>query len=233
MPAPDPHRPGPRLTRRAALVSVALVGLAGCTPPERGLDRRRREDEPVPDGPQVDPDVAVAAEVLAAATAVLALVRATADRHPALAGRLGPVAVAHEAHTALLDDAVPGEATASPSPAPSGGDAAGSPTASPTGVGTGRTGDTGPTGGAGRTGQGTRPEGEAGVGTDGRDPAVPRSPRRALEQVVTAERDLATRTKQLAFKAQSGAFARVLGSVAASAAQHAALLGATGEAGAP
>lgn len=190
MPAPD--RTGPRLTRRAALVSVAALGLVGCTP-ERGLDRRRREEEPAPVKPRVDPDVAVAAEVLAAETAVLALVRATAERHPALAGRLDPVAATHEAHTALLDDAVPERATAAPSPTASG-------SASPDGSGDPET-------------------------------TVPRNRRLALRQVAAAERDLATRIKQQAFKAQSGAFARVLGSVAASAAQHAALLGPTGEAG--
>lgn len=197
---PAPERPGPRLTRRAALVSVAAVGLVGCTP-ERGLDRRRREEDPAPEEPRVDPDVAVAAEVLAAENAVLAMVRATVERHPALADRLDPVAATHEAHTALLDDAVPEEATAAPSPSASTPvpTASGSPTTS----GSPSPGD---------------PE-----------TAVPRNRGPALRQVAAAEQDLATRTKQQAFKAQSGAFARVLGSMAASAAQHAALLAPTGE----
>lgn len=205
MPTPDRDRPGVRLTRRAALVTAVAVGVAGCTPPERGLDRRRREEEPAPIEPRVDPDVAAAAEVLAAQNAVLALVRATADRHPALAERLEPVVAAHQAHTALLDDAVPEEATAAPSPTPS-------PTTSPGGVAS------------------ADADGEA--DEEGTGPAVPRNPRRALRRLVLAEQDLATRTKQQAFKAQSGAFARVLGSMAASAAQHAAVLGPTGEAGA-
>lgn len=50
---------------------------------------------------------------------------------------------------------------------------------------------------------------------------VPRNPQQALAALVAAERDLATTTKRLAFRAQSGAFARLLGSMAASVAQHA------------
>jgi len=49
---------------------------------------------------------------------------------------------------------------------------------------------------------------------------VPRDPERALVTLATAERGLATTTKRLAFRAQSGAFARLLGSMAASVAQH-------------
>lgn len=211
---PAPERPGPRLTRRAALVSVAAVGLVGCTP-ERGLDRRRRED-PAPVEPRVDPDVAVAAEVLAAENAVLALVRATVERHPALADRLDPVAATHEAHTALLDDAVPEEATAAPTPSAS----APVPAADPS-----------PTASASPTASGSPATPAASVSPSPGDSetAVPRNRGRALQQVAAAEQDLATRTKQQAFKAQSGAFARVLGSMAASAAQHAALLAPTGE----
>lgn len=220
MPTADRDRPGLRLTRRAALVTAVAVGVVGCTPPERGLDRRRREEEPAPVEPRVDPDVAAAAEVLAAQNAVLALVRATAERHPVLAERLAPVVAAHEAHTALLDDAVPEEATAAPSPTPS-------PATSP--------------GAAASDGADGASDGEADAGSDAGSgapdeevtgSAVPRNPRRALRRLVLAEQDLATRTKQQAFKAQSGAFARVLGSMAASAAQHAAVLGPTGEAGA-
>lgn len=214
---PAPERPGLRLTRRAALVSVAAVGLVGCTP-ERGLDRRRREEDPAPVEPRVDPDVAVAAEVLAAESAVLALVRATVERHPALADRLDPVAATHEAHTALLDDAVPEEATAAPSPSASGPAPGPAGEASPTASGS-------PAAPAAPA---------ASVSPSPGDPetAVPRNARRALRQVAAAEQDLATRTKQQAFKAQSGAFARVLGSMAASAAQHAVLLGPTAEGGA-
>lgn len=206
---PAPERPGPRLTRRAALVSVAAVGLVGCTP-ERGLDRRRREEDPAPVEPRVDPDVAVAAEVLAAENAVLALVRATVERHPALADRLDTVAATHEAHVALLDDAVPEEATAAPSPTAS----APVPAASPSPAASGS------------------PAASVSPSPAAPETAVPRNRGRALRQVAAAEQDLATRTKQQAFKAQSGAFARVLGSMAASAAQHAALLAPAAEGGA-
>ena len=212
---PAPERPGPRLTRRAALVSVAAVGLVGCTP-ERGLDRRRREEDPAPEEPRVDPDVAVAAEVLAAENAVLALVRATVERHPALADRLDPVAATHEAHTALLDDAVPEEATAAPSPSTS----APVPAATPSPAASGS-----PT----TSGSPAAPAASGSPSPGDPETAVPRNRGRALRQVAAAEQDLATRTKQQAFKAQSGAFARVLGSMAASAAQHAALLAPTGE----
>jgi hypothetical protein len=55
-------------------------------------------------------------------------------------------------------------------------------------------------------------------------PAVPRDARRAVNRLVGAERALCTATKRHAFAARSGAFARVLGSMAASAAQHAVVL---------
>lgn len=55
---------------------------------------------------------------------------------------------------------------------------------------------------------------------------VPRSPARALARLVAAERTLVSEGKRLAFAAQSGAFARVLGSLAASAAQQAVVLSA-------
>lgn len=55
---------------------------------------------------------------------------------------------------------------------------------------------------------------------------VPRSQGRALDRVVEAERELATVVKRQAFRAESGAFARLLGSMAAAAAQHATVLAA-------
>lgn len=182
MPTPFPATPGPRLTRRAALGAVAGGALAACTPPERGL--RRREGRPEPVEPEVDPDVAVATEALAAQRAIIDLVRSTQERHGSLRKRLAPVLAAHEAHAALLSDAVPVEASPSPSAAPS----------------------------------------TSGSASPDRRTAVPRDRARALEHVVTAEQTLATTTKRHAFKARSGAFARVLGSVAAAAAQHAVLL---------
>lgn len=53
---------------------------------------------------------------------------------------------------------------------------------------------------------------------------VPDSRARAVRLLVAAEQDLTTAAKQHAFKAHSGAFARVLASMAAAAAQNAAVL---------
>jgi hypothetical protein len=54
--------------------------------------------------------------------------------------------------------------------------------------------------------------------------AVPRRPRQALADLAAAEDALALLDKRSAFAAQSGAFARVLASMAAAAAQQAVLL---------
>jgi hypothetical protein len=143
----------------------------------------------------VDPDVAVAAAAVAEQRAVLALLEATRERHPGLAARLAPVIATHEAHVAVLADAVPEDVSIGPSttptpttpPAP----ASSSPAASPA----------------------------------QEEPAVPSRPAAALAAVAEAERDLAAVTKRHAFKAQSGAFARVLGSMAGAVAQHATVLG--------
>ena len=53
---------------------------------------------------------------------------------------------------------------------------------------------------------------------------VPSDPRRAVKRIARREDDLALTDKRSAFAAESGAFARVLASMAASAAQHAAAL---------
>lgn len=193
VPTPSPATPGPRLTRRAALGAVVAGGLVACTPPRRGV--RRREGLPEPVEPEIDPDVAVATEALAAQTVMIELVRATEERHDSLRGRLGPVLAAHEAHAALLSDAVPSEASATPSPPPS------------------------PSPSASGSASATSP-----AAPGDRRTRVPGDPARALRQVVAAEQTLATTTKRHAFRAQSGAFARVLGSMAAAAAQHAVVL---------
>jgi type IV secretory pathway TrbL component len=54
---------------------------------------------------------------------------------------------------------------------------------------------------------------------------VPTSRRRALRAVGAAENELSAQQKQHAFASQSGAFARLLASMAAAAAQQAAVLG--------
>jgi hypothetical protein len=53
---------------------------------------------------------------------------------------------------------------------------------------------------------------------------VPASRRRALRAVGSAENELSAQQKQHAFAAQSGAFARLLASMAAAAAQLSAVL---------
>ncbi len=196
---PTPSRPtaGPRLTRRAALATlVAAVGgiTVGCTSPSD--DRKGRDTAPEPPEPSVDPDVAVAAEALANQREVLALLEATTDRHPRLRAELAPAVDAHRSHAAMLSRAVPYDMPVSPSSSPS---QAPSTSADPS------------------------PEGTASPGAT-TTPAVPGKRGRALAQVVAAERALATSTKRHAFRAQSGAFARLLGSMAAASAQYAVVL---------
>jgi hypothetical protein len=180
----------PRLTRRAALASLVVAagsGVAACTP-DRGPDRRRNA-EPGPVEPEVDPDVALATAALESQTAVVDLIRRTRDRHPSLSVLVAPVLAAHEAHAALLAEAS----------APHG-----APSASPA-----------------RSDVGRSPVPQSPVP---RTP-VPGTPGRALRRLVVAEQELTTAVKQQAFKARSGAFARVLGSMAAASAQNAVVLG--------
>jgi hypothetical protein len=182
---------GARMTRRGALAvaaGLAASAVVGCTPERQ---RRRGEEPPEPVEPEVDPDVVVAAEALANQDQILALLEATGDRHPGLARRLAPVVATHEAHAALLADAVPPDVAADPTAGPTT-----SPTTSP-----------GPT-----------------SGSDAAPTPVPRNRARAIDRVIEAERELTTATKQHAFRAQSGGFARLLGSMAAAAAQQATVL---------
>lgn len=190
------------LTRRTTLLggcgaSGAFL-LTGCTGGGEQRPRLRRGS-----AREADPDVAVATEALLAVETANTLARETAERHPGLAEPLSSLLGAHAEHVAVLDDAVPREATATPSPSPP--------------VGTGAPGDavseqppTGTTGG----------------------PSVPRDERRALALVVSQERALTVQLKQLAFRARSGPFARLLAGVAASAAQHAAVLDTSAQDGA-
>jgi len=60
---------------------------------------------------------------------------------------------------------------------------------------------------------------------DPRRHRVPREPQAALTSISATEQDLSTSIKRHAFVAQSGAFARLLASMAASAAQQAVVLG--------
>lgn len=77
------------------------------------------------------------------------------------------------------------------------------------------------------TGRSPSPTGSASPTADPatRSFGVPARPRAALRGLASMELDLSLADKRHAFAAESGAFARILASMAASAAQHAVLLG--------
>lgn len=181
--------PGPPLTRRATFAaaagSVALA--AGCTPNAANAPSRR---DARPRAPEPDPDVALAATVLADEQRLIDRIDATVARHQQLAALLTDPRAAHEAHVALLRDAAPDEPAPSPESSPGSSPSADAPRAEDT----------------------------------DRTPRAPRDPLRALRALARDEDDLALVDKRSAFAAESGAFARVLASMAASAAQHAVLL---------
>ena len=132
------HSPVPSrstLTRRTALGVVtagSAAALVGCTP--SGIDRRPRKNASAAPTPDADPDVALAATVLADEQAMLDLIAATIARHPALEARLATARDAHQAHVDLLTKAVPKDARVSPGASPSADTSPSvSPSASPTG----------------------------------------------------------------------------------------------------
>lgn len=165
------------VSRRTTLVGLGVTGVtawvaSGCTSgrPEPGSVSPSPSATPVDSGPPaVEPDVRLAATVLALEQSMLDQVLATGRRHPRLRGRLRGARTAHQEHVRLLASAVP----------------AGS----------------GPTRAARRT------------------PSVPKSPTAALAALARAEDRLAGSDRRSALAADSGAFARVLGSMAAAASQ--------------
>jgi hypothetical protein len=171
------------LPRRTALVGAAAATVAvtgGCTSDDgsRGDDRATRSPSASSSPsatPPANPDVALAARVLAAEQQVLARVTATVRRHRRLAPVLAGARTAHAAHVRLLARAVPPQASASA-------------TAVPT------------------------------------SPEVPAGRVAALQSVARAESALGARHGREAVAARSGAFARVLASMAAASAQQAAHL---------
>ena len=101
------------LTRRTALTLPPLAAVAaGCRwgPEEEPADEAAPGGEP----PTTDDDSTYAAEAHAAVTAASGTVSAATGEFPALATALAGLAAAHEAHLALLADAVEDEATAPP-----------------------------------------------------------------------------------------------------------------------
>jgi hypothetical protein len=179
------------------LGAVGTTTLA-CSPYELQTQQRPRRVRPTPttaEVPAVDPDVDLATTVVAAERALLERIDATVRRHPRLERVLTATREVHEVHVTLLEDAVPDEAGA-----PDGETQTSTSTPSPTEPGPTPTDDP--------------------VGPD----RVPRDRARALRAVATAEDELALTAKQAAFAAQSGAFARVLASMAAASAQQSAVL---------
>ncbi len=126
MPASSPspaRRAGGRLSRRSALLGTLALGTVACTPYSLGDDQRRagRAPSPTPtQEPRTDPDVALAAQVLATEQALLDRVEETLTAHPRLERLLGPVRDGHSAHVALLAEASPDELSGATSAEPSG-----------------------------------------------------------------------------------------------------------------
>lgn len=202
-PRPIPPRWTTALSRRATLLGVVGAATAACSPYELQT-QRRRPARPTPsraETPKVDPDVALATTVVAAERDLLERIEATVRRHPGLERILARTRAVHETHVALLEDAVP-PTTEGPS------EAAGSGPVDPT------TADP----------AANQPAGPGDEATPARSRSVPREPARALRAVADAEDALELATKQAAFAAESGSFARVLASMAAAAAQQSAVL---------
>lgn len=185
MPSPSSSRAA--LSRRTALLGAVALGTAACTPYSLDRDQQpagRSTAPATPEPPRTDPDVALAATVLAAEQDVLDRIDAVLSAHPRLERVLAATREVHAAHVDLLAEAAPD------GPSPS---ASSSASASPSGAAEGK-------------------------------PSVPDDPARALRALARHEDDLSLADKRSAFAAESGSFARVLGSMAAAAAQQATVL---------
>lgn len=117
--------PTPRATRRRALGTMLALplsgaGLAGCdllpgrgspdpTPPSPGGRGRPGDDEEPNDASLLD-------EAVALTLAGLALVGATGQRHPGLAGALEPLEEMHTAHLAVLTRSLADDPDPAPAP---------------------------------------------------------------------------------------------------------------------
>jgi hypothetical protein len=184
VPAPSSSRRA--LSRRTALLGTLAVGTAACTPYSLDDERDPGRQAAPAEQPTADPDVSLAATVLAAEQALIDRVDATLDAHPRLARLLAGTRATHAAHVDLLAAAAPDSPVPSSSSSPS-------PAASAT--------------------SGPEPA-----------PRVPRDAAQALRALARHEDELSLEDKRSAFTAQSGSFARVLASMAASAAQQSAVL---------
>lgn len=194
-PRPTSSRRAATLTRRTALLGAVGTTTLACSPYELQTQQRRRRVRPTPTTAEA-PATDPDVEL---ATTVVAAERALLDRIDATVRRhprLGRVlAATREVHDAHVT--LLEDAVPDESGAP---ETEASDPASPSEPGSTPTDEP----------AGTSP--------------VPRDRARALRAVASAEDDLALTAKQAAFSAESGAFARVLASMAAAAAQQSALL---------
>lgn len=193
--------------RRTFLVLGAVaLGLAGCT---------NQAPTPRPDGsataaPETDPDDAVRSAVAASELALIASYRTAIEAHPELADELGPFLIHHEAHLARIAPERAAEAA---------GTGDGSPSAIASASGDGST-----PGNAGS--EGAAPSGnETGTASPTASPSATR-PSAAETVAALADAEAAARRERIAScdAALDPALARNLVLIAASEAQHAAVL---------
>ncbi|MGI8901672.1 MAG: hypothetical protein ACR2HA_12260 [Nocardioides sp.] len=180
-----------QLSRRSSL--AALVGIFGtvgvgttsCTAYDDRPDRpdrpgAGRTSTPTPSTfPEADPDVALAASVLAGEQDMVDRIDAAVAAHPALARTLTSARAVHVKHVELLTEAGPVAPSATPSPQP---------------------------------------------GRPRRRPSRARDRASAITTLARHEVRLSLVSRRRASAAESGAFARVLASMAAAASQQAAVL---------
>jgi hypothetical protein len=195
-PRPTPSRRAATLTRRTALLGAVGSTTLACSPYELQTQRRRRPVRPTPSTAEA-PATDPDVEL---ATTVVAAERALLDRIDATVRRHPRLerllAATREVHDAhvTLLEDAVPEESGASEPGTDASDAA-----SPSDL-------------ASPTDVPSVPA------------VVPRDRARALRAVAAAEDDLSLTAKQAAFSAESGAFARVLASMAAAAAQQSAVL---------
>lgn len=99
------------MSRRGALLAAVGTTTVACSPYDLQT-QQRRPPRPTPttaEPPPADPDIELAATVVAAERAVLERIEATVRAHPRLERLLAAARDVHVAHVALLRDAVPAE----------------------------------------------------------------------------------------------------------------------------
>jgi hypothetical protein len=112
---PSPSSSRRALSRRTTLLGAVALGTAACTPYSLGEDQRQAGEPKAPPAsrePRTDPDVPLAAAVLAAEQDLVDRIDATVAAHPRLERVLAATREIHTAHVDLLADAAP----ESPSP---------------------------------------------------------------------------------------------------------------------